>query len=105
MSSFNAPLMIYRNEPITTATATSDFDLRDLRKEKITIYIGITPDKLAISRPILNIFFSQLINVNTKELPQNNPDLIYSCLLLMDEFTSIETCQFLKEFLIYLVII
>ena len=37
MSSFNAPLMIYRNQPITTATATSDFDLRDLRKKKMTI--------------------------------------------------------------------
>ncbi len=102
MSSFNAPLMIYRNEPITTATAASDFDLRDLRKEKTTIYIGITPDKLAISRPILNIFFSQLINVNTKELPQNNPDLIYSCLLLMDEFTSIGNMPILKKGVSYI---
>lgn len=91
MSSFNAPLMIYRNQPITTATATSDFDLRDLRKKKMTIFIGITPDKLAIARPILNIFFSQLLSVNTKELPQKNPELKYTCLLLLDEFTSIGT--------------
>ena len=55
----------------------------------MTIYIGILPNKLAESRLIVNLFFSQLINLNTKELPQNNPKLKYQCLLLMDEFTSI----------------
>jgi len=50
---------------------------------------SIQPNKLAESRLIVNLFFSQLINVNTKELPQNNPDLKHQCLLLMDEFTSI----------------
>lgn len=102
MSSFNAPLMIYRNQPITTATATSDFDLRDLRKKKMTIFIGITPDKLAIARPILNIFFSQLLSVNTKELPQKNPDLKYTCLLLLDEFTSIGNMPILKKGVSYI---
>lgn len=102
MSSFNAPLMIYRNQPITTATATSDFDLRDLRKKKMTIFIGITPDKLAIARPILNIFFSQLLSVNTKELPQKNPNLKYTCLLLLDEFTSIGNMPILKKGVSYI---
>lgn len=102
MSSFNAPLMIYRNQPITTATATSDFDLRDLRKKKMTIFIGITPDKLAIARPILNIFFSQLLSVNTKELPQKNPELKYTCLLLLDEFTSIGNMPILKKGVSYI---
>lgn len=89
LSSFNAPLLIYQNEPIKSATAASDFDLTELRKKKITLYIGISPDKLAIAKPILNIFFSQLISLNTKELPARNKELKYSCLLLMDEFTSI----------------
>jgi len=102
MSSFNAPLMIYRNQPITTTTATSDFDLRDLRKKKMTIFIGITPDKLAIARPILNIFFSQLLCVNTKELPQKNPELKYTCLLLLDEFTSIGNMPILKKGVSYI---
>jgi len=38
---------------------------------------------------IINLFFSQIINLNTKELPKSNPDLKYQCLLLMDEFTAI----------------
>jgi type IV secretion system protein VirD4 len=37
----------------------------------------------------VNLFFSQIINLNTRELPQNNKALKHQCLLLMDEFTSI----------------
>jgi type IV secretion system protein VirD4 len=51
--------------------------------------VVIQPNKLAESRLILNLFFSQLINQNTRELPQANPELKHQCLLLMDEFTSI----------------
>lgn len=74
---------------IYAATSADDFLLTDVRKKKMTIYIGIQPNKLAESCLIINLFFSQLINQNTRELPQNNPDLKYQCLLLMDEFTSI----------------
>ncbi|OCR95673.1 sodium:calcium antiporter [Campylobacter fetus subsp. testudinum] len=88
MSSFNAPLTPFEGETLRLTTKTSDFDLRDLRKKKTTIYIGITPDQLTNAKFILNIFWSQLILLNTKELPQKNKDLKYSCLLVMDEFTA-----------------
>jgi type IV secretion system protein VirD4 len=88
LSSFNAPLLMFRSDTLNNATSASDFDLRDLRKKKMTIYVGITPDQLANAKLILNIFWSQLILVNTKELPQKNSDLKHSCLLLMDEFTA-----------------
>ncbi|OCR84553.1 type IV secretory system conjugative DNA transfer family protein, partial [Campylobacter fetus] len=85
---FNAPLTPFEGETLRLTTKTSDFDLRDLRKKKTTIYIGITPDQLTNAKFILNIFWSQLILLNTKELPQKNKDLKYSCLLVMDEFTA-----------------
>ncbi len=56
MSSFNAPLVPFESETLRLSTETSDFDLRDLRKKKMTIYIGITPDQLANAQFILNIF-------------------------------------------------
>jgi len=88
LGSFNAPLLMFRSETLNAATEESDFDLRDLRKKRMTIYIGITPDQLANAKLILNLFWSQLILVNTKELPQKNSELKYPCLLLMDEFTA-----------------
>ncbi|RYH32300.1 MAG: type IV secretory system conjugative DNA transfer family protein, partial [Alcaligenaceae bacterium] len=89
LGSFKEPLNAWINPVLDAATSADDFLLTDVRKMKMTIYIGIQPNKLAESRLIVNLFFSQLINVNTKELPQNNPELKHQCLLLMDEFTSI----------------
>ncbi|MBS0451783.1 MAG: type IV secretory system conjugative DNA transfer family protein [Proteobacteria bacterium] len=89
LGSFKEPLNAWINPVLDAATSADDFLLTDVRKKKMTIYIGIQPNKLAESRLIINLFFSQLINVNTRELPQNNPQLKHQCLLLMDEFTSI----------------
>ena len=86
--SFDNPLMMFQNDNMRLATSGNDLDFRDLRKKKMTIYIGITPDQLANAKQILNIFWQQLILVNTKELPQANASLKYPVLLLMDEFTA-----------------
>lgn len=89
MGTFKEPLNPWLNPVVDAATSADDFDLRDVRKRKMSIYVAIQPNKLAESRLLLNLFFSQLINQNTRELPQANPDLKHQCLLLMDEFTSI----------------
>lgn len=89
LASLNAPLSMWSNPIIDAATSANDFDLRDIRKYRMTIYIGITPDHLHEASRLVNLFFSQLINLNTKELPEKNPALKYQCLLLLDEFTSI----------------
>lgn len=88
MSSFNAPLMMFRADNMRLATSGNDFDFRDLRKKKMTIYVGITPDQLANAKQILNLFWQQLILVNTKELPDQNPEIKHKVLLVMDEFTA-----------------
>jgi type IV secretion system protein VirD4 len=89
MGSFKEPLNAWLNPVLDAATSADDFRLDDVRKKRMTIYVGIQPNKLAESRLIVNLFFSQLINVNTKTLPQNDPTLKHQCLLLMDEFTAI----------------
>lgn len=89
LGTFKEPLNPWLNPVLDAATSGDDFLLTDLRKKRMTIYVGIQPNKLAESRLIVNLFFSQIINLNTRELPQNNPELKQQCLLLMDEFTSI----------------
>lgn len=89
MGTLKEPLNAWINPVLDAATSGDDFLLTDLRKKKMSIYIGIQPNKLAESRLIINLFFSQIINLNTRELPKANPELKYQCLLLMDEFTAI----------------
>ncbi len=86
--SMQVPLMPWANPRVDAATSASDFDLRDVRKKKMTIYVEITPNKLAEAKNIINLFFDQLINQNTKTLPQQDKSLKYQCLLVLDEFTA-----------------
>ena len=102
MGTFKEPLNPWINPVIDAATSADDFLLTDVRKKKMTIYIGILPNKLAESRVIVNLFFSQLINQNTKELPQDNPDLKHQCMLLMDEFTSIGKVEIIAHSVSYM---
>jgi type IV secretion system protein VirD4 len=88
LSTFNAPLLIFADPIVDAATSASDFDITQVRKRKMSIYFGIQPNRLADASLLINLFFSQLINLNIKELPQNNPALKYQCLLINDEFTA-----------------
>ena len=102
IGSFKEPLNAWINPVLDAATSADDFRLDDVRKRKMTIYIGIQPNKLGESRLIVNLFFSQLINVNTKELPQNNPALKHQCLLLMDEFTALGRVDIIAKAVSYM---
>ena len=89
---FTARLELWATPVIDAATSTNDFDLRDLRKKAMSIYVAITPDDLDRLAPITNLFFQQVIDLNIRELPDyENPDSEYKhqVLMLMDEFTSL----------------
>lgn len=88
LSTFNAPLTIFASPVVDAATSRSDFTLADVRRKRMSIYFGVQPNRLESASLLINLFFSQLINLNTKELPQGNPELKYQCLLLLDEFTA-----------------
>jgi len=89
LATFNAPLTIFSNPVVDAATSASDFDITAVRKRLTSIYIGIQPNRLGDASLLVNLFFSQLINLNTKQLPADNPDLKHQCLLILDEFTAI----------------
>jgi len=102
IGSFREPLNPWLNPVLDAATSGDDFRLDDVRRRWMTIYVGIQPNKLAESRLIVNLFFSQLINVNTKVLPQNDASLKHQCLLLMDEFTSIGRVDIISKAVAYM---
>lgn len=87
-ATFSASLTPWANAVIDKATSGDDFSLRDVRRKKMTIYLNIPAGEILQAAPIIKLFFSQLINENVKELPEQNPELKHQCLLLMDEFTA-----------------
>jgi type IV secretion system protein VirD4 len=99
---FTSRLDLWLNPILDAATAESDFDLRELRKRPMSIYVGVNPDDLHRLRPVLNLFFQQAIGLQTRELPERNPALRYQVMMLLDEFTALGRIPILAEAISYL---
>lgn len=88
VATFNAPLTIFADAVVDAATSADDFRLEDVRRRRISVYVRIPPNRLANARPLLNLFFSQLVSLNTQHLPEQDSTLKVQCLLVNDEFTA-----------------
>lgn len=97
LAAFVAPLSIFSSPIVDKATSFSDFDLRDVRRAKQSIYITVPPNQLGPAAFLLNLFFSQLINENIKVLPASDPSLQHQCLIMLDEFTAIGKMDILAK--------
>lgn len=86
---FTSQLDLWLNPLLDYATSGNDFDLRDLRKKKISIYVGVKPRDFERLQAVMNLFFQQAIGEQTTELPEQNPALTHQVLLMLDEFTSV----------------
>ncbi|MFL9989185.1 type IV secretory system conjugative DNA transfer family protein [Paraburkholderia sediminicola] len=102
LATFHAPLTIWANPVVDAATGANDFDLRDVRRRRMSVYIGITPDHLSEAALIVNLVFSQLVNLNTKQLPEADPSLRFQCLLLLDEMTAIGKIHIIARAVAYM---
>jgi type IV secretion system protein VirD4 len=99
---FTSRLDLWLNPILDAATAASDFDLRELRKRPMSIYVGVNPDDLHRLRPVLNLFFQQAIGLQTRELPERNSALRYQVMMLLDEFTALGRIPIIAEAISYL---
>jgi type IV secretion system protein VirD4 len=99
---FTSRLDLWLNPILDAATAESDFDLRELRKKPMSIYVGVNPDDLHRLRPVLNLFFQQAIGLQTRELPERNAALKYQVMMLLDEFTALGRIPIIAEAISYL---
>lgn len=95
--SFDEPLSAFSSPIAANATSHNSVDFRDLRKERVTIYLTIEPNTMVKYQKMVNLFLNQLVNVNLEESPQDNPDLKYQCLLLLDDFASIGRIRALEK--------
>jgi type IV secretion system protein VirD4 len=80
-------LGLWLNPLVDAATSASDFDLRNLRKLHISIYLGVSPDELDRIAPLYNLLFQQLIDLNVRELPDDTTPV--PVLVILDEFARL----------------
>ncbi|HEU5047480.1 MAG TPA: type IV secretory system conjugative DNA transfer family protein [Rickettsiales bacterium] len=87
VSTLNSGLELWANPLIDTATASSDFDLQQLKKQLISVYCAVTPDNLQRLEPLLKVFYQQATDFLTRKMP--GKDEPHGVLFLMDEFPTL----------------
>lgn len=96
LETFSGYFELFEDPIVDAATSVSDFNLRELRKEKISIYIGFTDDDLERLSPLLTLFWQQLISVMIQKIPDPKEEP-YPLLCLMDEFSSLGRIERLRR--------
>jgi type IV secretion system protein VirD4 len=83
-----ARMNLWLSPLVCAATDVSDFDLRDLRDKRMSLYLGVSPDNLARIAPLYNLLLQQLVDLNTRELPAPGRHDV-PALLVLDEFARL----------------
>ncbi len=99
---FTSRLDLFANPLLDRATSRNDFDLRELRKRPMSVYLGINPGDLPLLQPLLNLFIEQALNLQTRELPEHNPALKYQVAFILDELAAAGRIPILAKSVAYL---
>ena len=71
------------------ATAGNTFDLRALRTQRMSVYLTVKKPDLPPLRPIINLFFQQLVDLNSLVEYGKDVSHRHEVLLGMDEFAQL----------------
>lgn len=100
LSLLNSALSLWTNPLIDKITSKSDFDFNTIVEDKITIYICVSPDNVERLKPLLCIFYDQLVSaLCNRETSSLTGDA--TILFMMDDFPLIGCAKSLQSFIGY----
>ena len=86
---FTAKLQLWTDPLIDGATSGDSFNFYDLRRKRLSIYLGVNPGDLERLSLLMNLFFTQLLDANMDEMPEDDPSIKHELLPILDEFASL----------------
>ena len=86
---FNVSIALnpWNNDLVAAATETTDFDIRNFRREKTALFIGCSIAELDIFRPIIKLLVQQIHDELMSSIPSK--DEPYQVLMMIDEFRQL----------------
>ena len=87
-STLDAAMLPWSEPKIDAATSESSFQIDDLRKKKMSVYIGVKPGQLKGMSAVIRIFFEFLVNKMTTEEPDPEKEP-HELLILLDEIHTL----------------
>jgi len=88
VSTLNSGLELWANPLIDTATASSDFNVQEMKKRRTTVFVGLTPDNIQRLQPLLQVFYQQATEFLVRKIPDKKEEP-YGVLFMMDEFPTL----------------
>lgn len=79
---------LWLSPDVDWATSASDFDLGALKTQLTSLYLGVTPDNLVRVAPLYNLLLQQVIDLQTRRLPEPK-DNERQLLVVLDEFARL----------------
>ena len=95
LANLTTALAPWDNQLIAGVTSRSDFDIRLLRRKRMTIYIGPPPSDLESYRSLIRLLVQQVHDALMRELP--GPEDRYDVLVMLDEFRQLQRMDAIVE--------
>lgn len=86
---FTAKLQLWTNPLIDAATSGDSFNFHDLRRKRLSIYLGVNPGDLGRLALLMNLFFTQMLDANMDTMPEDDPTIRYELLPILDELAAL----------------
>lgn len=86
---FTAKLQLWSDPLIDAATSADSFNFYDLRRRRLSIYLGVNPGDLDRLSLLMNLFFTQLLDANMDKMPEDDPTIKHELLPILDEFAAL----------------
>ncbi len=100
VSTMNSSLELWANPLIDVATASSDFNVMEFKKKKITVYVGLTPDNINRLQRLMQVFYQQATEFLSRKIPDEKEEP-YGVMFLMDEFPTLGKMEQFKTGIAY----
>lgn len=95
LANLTTALAPWDNPLIAGVTSRSDFDIRLLRRKRMSIYIGPPPSDLESYRSLIRLLVQQMHDALMRELP--GPEDKYNVLVMLDEFRQLQRMDAIVE--------
>ncbi len=100
ISTMNSSLELWANPLIDIATASSDFSIIEMKKQRTTIYVGLTPDNIQRLQKLMQVFYQQATEFLSRKIPDTK-DEPYGVMFMMDEFPTLGKMEQFKSGIAY----
>jgi type IV secretion system protein VirD4 len=100
ISTMNSSLELWANPLIDAATASSDFNIMELKKKRTTVFVGLTPDNINRLQKLMQVFYQQSSEFLSRKMPDTKEEP-YGVMFLLDEFPTLGKMEAFKAGIAY----